>query len=303
MFARFLGMLPVFLALLLCPGPILTLRAEAGTAQPGSRTISKIAVVATTEGIQVRIASGQSVTPVVSRLSHPERLVFDFPGFRLPGVQRIEVHKGPVLRVRASSFQLSPPVARVVIDLRQPAAYHVQSAGNAVLISIATKEQNPVSVANRGTPKPSTNRVLPPPAKISVPGAATAPVPNRMSAQQQPPQHAPSSAVPASPQPVPIPSWDWEPSPEANSVQVTFQNGLLTVAANNAPFDEIFREIGLKMRVAIEMPAMPERVLTSRGPAPPREVISGLLEGSRYNFKWFESRSGRLRKIIIVTKP
>jgi hypothetical protein len=48
----------------------------------------------------------------------------------------MQVNNGPVRKFRAALFQSEPPIARVVIDLKQPVNFEVKSAGNKVLIEI-----------------------------------------------------------------------------------------------------------------------------------------------------------------------
>jgi hypothetical protein len=304
--------LPVWRAL---PGfafCLCVLTAQALSAAPSrAPEVSFLAVVPSAEGLEIRIAADKPVTPVVSRLSNPARLVFDFPGLIYHGAPRTEINQGPILRVRASSFRLDPPTARIVVDSQYPVAYHLQAEKTIVAISVSSKPQSEPTAppspalaekfsagssakpaaAAAGTKRAPHQRPAP-----SVPIAARTVVPPQ---KQSTPETAYRSPV-YSGTPVPIPYW--EPAVESN-LKVSFRNGLLTVAANNATLGEIFLEIGVKVGTVLEMPEMPERVLTTRGPAPPRDVIAALLEGSPYQFELLESDPGRLQKIVISLRP
>jgi len=105
---------------------------------PNSRpTVRDILLVTDSEGVHIEITTDAHVVPQNTRLEHPDRLVFDFPGLGLQGpAQRIPVNQGPVAAVRSSLFQAAPPIARVVIDLKEAVAPQIQSVGNKVSIRI-----------------------------------------------------------------------------------------------------------------------------------------------------------------------
>ncbi len=67
--------------------------------------------------------------------------------------------------------------------------------------------------------------------------------------------------------------------------QVSFNNGLLTVTAQNATLGDILNAIHVKTGAMIEMSGpILERVAIRIGPAPAREVFTALLDGSRFNY-------------------
>ena len=128
-------------------------------------TVREISVAADSQGMNIEISTDAPIVPENQRLEHPDRLVFDFPGFRLQGsTQRILVNKGPVVAVRASLFRTSPPTVRVVVDLKLPLDPQIRSVGNRVSIRIPFE-------AN-GTGPPQQNQVtdhLPSPAESTPP--------------------------------------------------------------------------------------------------------------------------------------
>jgi TPR repeat protein len=141
-------------------------QAAGSQSSPSSKpTISKIRVVVDGRGLNIDISTTSPVVPDSERLLHPDRLVFDFPGFSLLGpAQRIAVNKGPVLAVRASLFQASPPLTRIVIDLKEWANVELQPMENRVLIRIpfdAGGSNQQEESRSRSLPKPDTTPPMP----------------------------------------------------------------------------------------------------------------------------------------------
>jgi len=88
-----------------------------------------------------------------------------------------------------------------------------------------------------------------------------------------------SSAAPA-PTPGPAASTPVLPS----FTRVTYEKGLLSIAAQNVTLREIMDRVGESTGAWIEAPAFGERVTVSLGPQPPAAVIAALLEGSHLNY-------------------
>jgi len=86
------------------------------------------------------------------------------------------------------------------------------------------------------------------------------------------PSAAPTPGL-ATAQPVPAPS-----------AVVSYQNGLLTITAENASLQQIVEKVGDSTGATIDSPALNERVTVRLGPQPPAAVIAALLEGSRVNY-------------------
>ena len=70
------------------------------------------------------------------RLQNPDRLVLDFEGSRLrTSTRQIASNLDPVREIRLAQFK--PEVSRVVIDLRQPAHYNINTQGDAVTVEFS----------------------------------------------------------------------------------------------------------------------------------------------------------------------
>jgi hypothetical protein len=87
--------------------------------------------------------------------------------------------------------------------------------------------------------------------------------------------------------------------------QVTFQNNELTIVAPNSTLADILRAVRKQTGADIEVPAAPERVVTHLGPAPAREVLADLLNGSRFNYVLLGSPGNEtlLTRVVLVAKP
>ncbi len=100
-------------------------------------TVRDILVISDSQSLNLEISTDTPIVPENQRLEHPDRLVFDFPGLALQGsTQHILVNKGPVIAVRTSLFKASPPIARIVVDLKEPLEAEIRSVGNRVSIRI-----------------------------------------------------------------------------------------------------------------------------------------------------------------------
>ena len=138
-------------------------------------------------------------------------------------------------------------------------------------------------------------------------------------AQTQPPVQAKTQSTPhhavrkTAKKPLPpLPSGPRGPVPQipldalpAVAPQVTFQGGLLTITAPNSTLGDILRAVRQQTSAEIDVPANAnERVATRLGPAPPREVMSDLLNGSRFNYILLGSpeNSSALVRVVLVAK-
>src|SRR5438067_3377770 len=161
------------------------------------------------------------------------------------------------------------------------------SAILAVPFSAQTTVNAPTLTGRPATPK----SVTPPNTRAAATGAAatrTAPVAPKATkktrttgkklaaknAQQAPPQ-------PQVPTPPPTPA-QLPPSP----ARVSMQNGLLTIDANNATLADVLSGVRRETKAAIDLPpgASTERVVANLGPGTPQNVLTALLNGSRFDY-------------------
>ena len=97
----------------------------------------------------------------------------------------------------------------------------------------------------------------------------------------------PDQTPPAAQQLVPVPLQ--APTPEQMPAQpphVTFQNGLLAISADNSNLADVLRGVRSALGIGLDTPpgAGSERVVVHLGPGQPRDILTQLLNGSRYDY-------------------
>jgi hypothetical protein len=93
--------------------------------------------------------------------------------------------------------------------------------------------------------------------------------------------------------------------PPKPPVEVTFQNGLLKIHTERATLAQVLFEVQRQTNAEIAIPAgaESEEIAVELGPAPAREVLAALLNGSRYNFIFVGNNRGRtLQKAILSVR-
>jgi len=113
----------------------------------------------------------------------------------------------------------------------------------------------------------------------------------------------PAVTMPALPSgPLPQVPMDQIPS---TAPQVSYQGGMLTIAAQNSSLGDILREVHKRTGAAIDVPPNTnERVVTRLGPGPARDVLASLLNGAGFNYVMVGSTSDptSVASIILTTK-
>ncbi len=251
-----------------------------GVAPKGSR-VQHVVVRGTADAMEVEIqTSGAPVAPDTQALAKPDRIVVDFPG-ALPatGLRAMKVNRGSLKGVRAGLFFDNPPITRVVLDLAKPQSYQISSTQNAVVIKLA-------SVAE-GAKAPD------------VPVAPAAKLQNASLAAGTPVAAARVSPAVSS---APIPAAVSEAPPQP-AVTVTFENGKLRIHADKATLAQVLFEVQRQTHAEIAIPAgaEQEQVVADLGPAPAREVLAALLNGSAYNFI-FVGNELTLEQVILTRR-
>ncbi|HEX3819244.1 MAG TPA: AMIN domain-containing protein [Candidatus Sulfotelmatobacter sp.] len=199
--------------------------------------LQKVNVVSGADTVKVEISSSQAVTPRVSKLSSPARVVVELPETVVASSQnKIPVGSGGVKGVRIGMDGKNPPTTSVVVDLDKALAYevtpgadgklvltlHTQDAASAKVVSAPLKPVAAPAVAKAN---------MAPTVKLAVaPKGAT------IVAEAGKPAPAPKVAVAKAElvKPVPAPkSLAASPKPESKIPAKT------VVAAKSAPAPEI----------------------------------------------------------------
>jgi len=219
-----------------------------------SSSVRRVQVLNATNAVEIEVEGSDRLLPETQVLTGPDRLVVDFPN-ALPGnaARNQVVNRGEVKSVRVGLFQSSPPVTRVVLDLKTAQSFQVFPYGRTVIIKVTGSA--PAASANA---KPEVDD-FPPAAR---PGLLSASY-TAAGGQVQTPQ-----------------------APAKSPLEVTFRNGLLSIRANKASLSEILFAVHQRTGadVAVAAGAETEQVVAEYGPAPAPEVLASLLNGSRFNF-------------------
>ncbi|MFY9561986.1 MAG: hypothetical protein WAQ52_17270 [Terriglobales bacterium] len=102
----------------------------------------------------------------------------------------------------------------------------------------------------------------------------------------------------------PLPQLPMDQLP-ATPPQVSYQDGMLTIVAQNSTLGDILREVHKRTGAAIEVPPnATERVAARLGPGPARDVLASLLNGSAFNYVMVGSASDpmALANVVLSTK-
>jgi hypothetical protein len=261
---------------------------------PSSARVQHVLVRGSGASLEVEIQiSGDQVAPNTQALTGPDRIVVDFPG-ALPAAElrALTVNRGALKAIRSGLFFSNPPITRVVLDLAEPQSYTIASAQNSFIVKLgggsiagdsntSTKPEFVMQPARNGTASAAPSRATghaarlenaslaggtPNAQRVAVPGPATELASVLLAAPA-----VPVTEPPASPKPV---------------VVVNFENGMLRIRTERATLAQVLFEVQRQTRAEIAIPAGAEQeeVYADLGPAPARDVLGSLLNGSPYNF-------------------
>ena len=169
---------------------------SAETKTPGSifESIQQVNLAQNGNHTEVNVVGSGHLTYHATRLQNPDRLVLDFAGSHLKtSNKQIASNLDPVREVRLAQF--TPDVARVVIDLRQPARYNINANENSVTVAFAPAAAT--SGTSDGTLK-SAPASAPSNLTTTKSVAKSERAPTETSVAQPSPIPAPAAALPAS---------------------------------------------------------------------------------------------------------
>ena len=269
-----------------------------------SATVDQVRVRGAGDALEVEIqTSGTPVVPNTQALSGPNRIVVDFPGV-LPAdtLRALTVNRGNLKAIRTGLFFKNPPITRIVLDLGDAQPYRIATEGSVVVLKLNTTaaETKPAvaTIAGKARLRDVALVATPgaPQAKLataSLLAGVVAPVPgttNQNGAREIP------SATDGATAAVPI-------EPPKPVVAVSYENGMLRIHAEKATLSQVLYEVQTKTGADIAIPAgaEQEKVVADFGPAPAREVLGLLLNGSPYNFI-FVGNEFALEKVILTRR-
>src|SRR5258708_39983219 len=119
-----------------------TAKASSTSAANQNNRLEGVKVVRNPDDVQIEISSREAVTPKVSKLSSPARVVVELPSTVLANSQnKIPVGSGAVKGVRIGMDGKTPPTTSVVVDLEKAVAYElVPGPGNKFVLTLHTTE-------------------------------------------------------------------------------------------------------------------------------------------------------------------
>jgi hypothetical protein len=230
-------------------------------------SIRRVQVLRGRGQVEIEIEASERIIPHTNVLTAPDRLVVDFVNAR-PGAQlrNQTVSRGEVKSLRVGLFSSNPPVTRVVVDLNGPQPYQVFPSGRTVIVKIG-------GGADAETARTSSGPVL---------------------VNSNYPTTGAHLSVPIEP-------------PARPALEVSFRRGLLSISSNKANLSEVLFAIHQQTGAEIAIPAgaEQEQVVAEIGPAPAPEVLSQLLNGSKFNFLILSSTTDprALDRVILSSRP
>jgi hypothetical protein len=245
--------------------------------------------------IEVEIQTSGSVAPDTQAITGPDRIVVDFPG-ALPAAElrALQVNRGALKGIRSGLFFSNPPITRIVLDLSEPQSYQISRTQNTTVVKLGPVKLGEVklgSVAAAGTAPAAKLQNASLVAGTRVAGSNVAAP--RVST-------AVSNAIAA-----PLPAVNEAPPPPKPAVTVTFVNGMLRIRADKATLAQVLFEVQRQTQAEIAIPAGAEQeeMAADLGPAPARDVLASLLNGSPYNFIFVGDELSLERVILTRRDP
>jgi len=200
------------------PAPKAAAPAAKAEAAGQSNQLQHVNVVPGTDDIQIEISSSQAVSPRVSKLSSPARVLVELPETIVASAQtKIPVGSGGVKGVRIGMDGKTPPTTSVVVDLEKALSYELAS-GPAGKVTLILHTQGGTPAVAKSAPAPVPAKAAP--AKATV--AKEAPVAKATPETKIAVAKAPAAKAAA-------------PAPKAESKQPTKSE----VAAKPAPAPEV----------------------------------------------------------------
>ena len=164
---------------------------------------------------------------------------------------------------------------------------------------MAAASAQPVSPVSAQT---APNPAVQPASKSPSPEAHTAQAAKHSKHNRAPqPDPQPTVAVAPLPPAPPPPNWPVNDKPKPPAVE--WNGRELSIGATNSSLQQILRDVSTATGVKVEGMGADQRIFGSYGPAPARDVLSQLLDGSGYNVLMIgDSGEGTPRQLVLTTK-
>ena len=238
--------------------PVVRTSAASPQAATSPGAVKRVQVLGGKSAIEIEVEGSDRLTPQTRVLTGPDRLVIDFPNAS-PGAQvrNQSVNRGEVKDVRVGLFQTTPPVTRLVVDLKSPQSFQIFPSGKTIIIKVNGKDKDKDQNLGKNSAAQGVDDF---PEPVTRPGLLTT---NYAAGAK--------NIRAAAAEPV---------------LDVTFRNGLLTIKSSKASLAEILGAVHQRTGadVTLSAGAEQEKVAADIGPAPAPEVLTRLLNGSKFNY-------------------
>jgi hypothetical protein len=240
--------------------------------------IRKVSLLNVGNNVELEILASAPVVPQSQVVAAPNRLVIDFPNAQ-PGseLHSLNINRGDLKNVRVGLFSTNPPVTRVVLDLTEAASYRIFPSGKTVIIKFDAKLDAKSGATIGGTGHLQTV------SSLSSSSSGATPV-----------------VISEDDMPLTLPI-----QPKAH-VEVHFNRGMLSIHVDQGTLAEVLNEVHRQTGADIPIPpgAQQERIVADIGPAPARDAMAALLNGSHFNFVIVGSDrdANELRSVLLTSK-
>src|SRR4030095_1411507 len=176
-------LLGVFLPLLVLA--LMAAAAETESASPARAALQRFAVTRGADSISVEITARGQVTPKLSTLDSPARVVLDLPNTVMATSQsHIDVGSEGVKGVRVGMDGQETPTTRVVVDLEKPCRYElVPGSANGFTLKLYTAPVSAKAETKTAPKAPAAKLVMASAPVVSKPAVNVA---NAIAAQDKP---------------------------------------------------------------------------------------------------------------------
>jgi hypothetical protein len=283
-----------------------------------SAMVRGVSVRGTDDAIEVEIqTSGAPVSPDTQAITGPDRIVVDFPG-ALPSseLRALKVNRGVLKGIRSGLFFNNPPITRVVLDLSEPREYRISTSQNAIVVKLGPGGSAPESAPSVAAASGARLRDASLASGTSVPAARLSTATMASANILHPSVVHPGIVVSrtngsnknvadANLRPLARAVTAAPPEPPNPALSVTYENGMLRIHADKATLAQVLFEVHQQTQADIAIPAgaEQERVVADLGPAPARDVLGALLNGSAYNFVFVGDELALERVILTRRDP
>ncbi|HEY4902114.1 MAG TPA: AMIN domain-containing protein [Candidatus Sulfotelmatobacter sp.] len=240
--------------------------------------VKRVQVLGGKSAIEIEVEGSERLVPQTRVLTGPDRLVIDFPNASPSAQLRSQsVNRGEVKDVRVGLFQTTPPVTRLVVDLKSPQSFQIFPNGKTIIIKVNGKDKDKDQNLEKNSAAQGVDDF---PEPVTRPGLLTT---NYAAGA--------GNIRAAAAEPV---------------LDVTFRNGLLSIKSTKASLSEILFAVHQRTGadVTLSAGAEQEKVAADIGPAPAPEVLTRLLNGSKFNYLILSSVNDPhvLDKVILSPK-